>query len=78
MDYVRIPNLSRAYDPEWDTNGLLEKAAEHIKTWIENLGVKGLKIEIVKEEGGTPLIFAEIDRTDDSNGTILMYGHYDK
>ena len=26
MDYVRIPNLSRDYDAEWNTNGLLEKA----------------------------------------------------
>tara|TARA_B110000503_G_scaffold123286_1_gene188747 strand:+ start:53 stop:163 length:111 start_codon:yes stop_codon:yes gene_type:complete len=36
MDYVRIPNLSRHYDPEWNTNGLLEKAAHFIKDWIES------------------------------------------
>jgi hypothetical protein len=33
-DYIRIPNLSRFYDPEWNTNGLLEKAAHHILNWI--------------------------------------------
>lgn len=27
MDFVRIPNLSRDYDSEWNKNGLLEKAA---------------------------------------------------
>ena len=27
MDYIRIPNLSKAYDPEWATNGLNEKTA---------------------------------------------------
>lgn len=25
-----------------------------------------------------PLIFIEIDRTDDGDDTILFYGHYDK
>lgn len=24
FDYIKIKNLSRAYDPEWATNGLLE------------------------------------------------------
>jgi len=27
MEYIKIPNLSRAFDPEWQSNGLLEKAA---------------------------------------------------
>ena len=27
MEYIKIPNLSRNFDPEWATNGLLEKAA---------------------------------------------------
>lgn len=22
-EYIKIPNLSRSYDPDWDTNGLL-------------------------------------------------------
>ena len=43
-EYVAIPNLSRLYDPEWATNGLLEKAANHIKGWVEGLKIKGLKI----------------------------------
>lgn len=34
MDYIRIDNLSRTYDAEWDTNGKLEKAAHHIKDWV--------------------------------------------
>jgi hypothetical protein len=42
-EFIKIPNLSRAFDPEWATNGLLEKAAEHIKSWVEALGIKGLK-----------------------------------
>lgn len=26
-DFIRVPNLSPQFDPEWKTNGLLEKAA---------------------------------------------------
>ena len=26
-EYITIPNLSRSFDSEWATNGLLEKAA---------------------------------------------------
>lgn len=78
MDYVRIPNLSKAFDPEWETNGLLDQAAEHIKDWILAQKVKGLTVEIIKDQGAAPLIYAEIERTDSGNGNILLYGHYDK
>jgi len=35
--------LSRNFDENWATNGLLEKAAEFIKAWVEGLQIKGLK-----------------------------------
>lgn len=38
-DYIRIPNLSRSYDPEWNTNGNLLKAAHHIKNWVQGLNI---------------------------------------
>lgn len=49
MEYIKIPNLSRVFDTEWNTNGRLEQAAEHIKAWILGLNIKGLKTEIIKE-----------------------------
>lgn len=57
QDYIRIPNLSRNFDKEWATNGLLEKAAEHIKSWVENQGVKGLTTEIIKYDNLSPIIY---------------------
>ncbi|KRW98085.1 hypothetical protein PPERSA_02972 [Pseudocohnilembus persalinus] len=78
LDYVRIPNLSQMFDPEWNTNGLLDKAAEHIKNWIIKQGIKGTKVEILREDQKAPLIFVEIDRTDSGDDTVLFYGHYDK
>jgi acetylornithine deacetylase/succinyl-diaminopimelate desuccinylase-like protein len=35
MDFVRIPNLSPGFDPEWDTNGHQEAAAKHLIEWAE-------------------------------------------
>lgn len=49
VEYIKIPNLSRVFDPEWATNGLLEKAAGHIKEWVEGLGLVGLTTEIIKD-----------------------------
>ena len=56
-EFIKIPNLSRAFDPEWETNGLLFKAAEHIKSWVEGLNIKGLTSEIITLEGKSPIVF---------------------
>jgi acetylornithine deacetylase/succinyl-diaminopimelate desuccinylase-like protein len=76
VEYIKIPNLSRAFDPLWETNGLLDKAAEHIKTWVEALNIKGLKTEIIKEKGLSPIIYTEI--AGDLDVTVFYYGHFDK
>lgn len=39
MQYIKIPNLSRTFDPEWNTNGRLLEAAKHIKSWVESLKI---------------------------------------
>ena len=77
FDFVKIPNLSRLYDEGWATNGNLEKAAEHIKAWVESMKIAGLKSEIIKHEGYSPLIYTEI-AGDIPDRTILFYGHFDK
>lgn len=76
MEYIKIPNLSRTFDSEWNSNQRLEKAAEHVKKWVEELGIKGLTSEIVQDEGYSPLIFTEVKG--DIDETIFFYGHYDK
>eukprot|EP01017_Pseudomicrothorax_dubius_P038257 TRINITY_DN5704_c0_g1_i1.p1 TRINITY_DN5704_c0_g1~~TRINITY_DN5704_c0_g1_i1.p1 ORF type:complete len:484 (+),score=120.17 TRINITY_DN5704_c0_g1_i1:1396-2847(+) len=77
-DYIRIPNLSRDFDPEFLSNGLLDKAADFLLQWANNAGIKGLTAEKVVIENQPPLLFIEVAGTDPSLGTILFYGHYDK
>ena len=76
-EYIKIDNLSPNYDPEWQTNGKLEKAGNHLLNWAKSQGVKGLKGELIEEKGRTPLIFLEIE-PQGSNKNILLYGHFDK
>jgi acetylornithine deacetylase/succinyl-diaminopimelate desuccinylase-like protein len=81
QDFVRIPNLSVAYDPAWATNGLLEKVCDHVQTWVEAQGVKGLTVETLKDPGLSPFMIIEIPGTEGSTKaatTFVMYGHLDK
>ena len=76
-DFVRIDNLSPDFDPEWETNGKAEKAGNHLVDWALKQGVKGLKAELIKEKGRTPLVFIEVEKNG-SDKTVLLYGHFDK
>ena len=79
QDYIRIDNLSPEFDPDWKTNGKLEKAAQHIIDWALKQGIKGLKAEILKEENRTPMVYITIPATsEDIKKTILLYAHFDK
>ena len=78
-DYIKIDNLSPEYDPEWKTNGKLEKAAQHIIDWASKQNIKGLKAQILKEENRSPMVYIQIPATsDDIKKTILLYAHFDK
>lgn len=77
-EFVKIDNLSKSYDPEWNTNGKLEKACQHLLNWSLAQGVKGMKGEMYKEEGRSPMLVLEIEPNSDSKKNILLYGHFDK
>jgi acetylornithine deacetylase/succinyl-diaminopimelate desuccinylase-like protein len=80
-DYVRIPNKSPAFDPEWKARGHMDRAVELIASWCRTRKLAGVKLEVVrlKDEAGrdrTPVIFIEVPgQTAD---TVLLYGHLDK
>jgi len=76
-DYIRIPNKSPAFDPDWEANGHMARAVNLLRQWAERSGVVGLSCEIVTLPGRTPLLFAEVPGTE-AAGTVLLYGHYDK
>ena len=79
MDFIRIPNLSPAYDYNWNTNGLLLKAANLIISYAKSLDIKNSNINLIQDKGRTPLIFIDISATrENDTRTILLYAHFDK
>ncbi|KAH0787643.1 peptidase M20 [Histomonas meleagridis] len=77
-DFIRVPNLSPDYDKDFLTNGLIMKAVETVKTFLESQGIDGLKTTVFAEEGHEPLLLAEIPGTCPTAKPILAYGHLDK
>jgi acetylornithine deacetylase/succinyl-diaminopimelate desuccinylase-like protein len=77
-DYIRIPNKSPAFDPDWEAHGYMEQAVGMFAAWAEKKlkQFPGASLEVVRLKTRTPLIFIEIPGT--VPGTILMYGHLDK
>jgi acetylornithine deacetylase/succinyl-diaminopimelate desuccinylase-like protein len=75
-DYVRIPNKSPGFDPDWAKHGYMDQAAELMAEWCRKQPIKGMQVDIVRLEGRTPLLFIEIDGHNDD--TVLLYGHLDK
>lgn len=74
--YIRIPNQSPLFDPDWKRNGYMNQAVALARSWVESQNVRGLTIDVHEIEGRTPVIFMEIEG--DASGTVLMYGHLDK
>ncbi len=78
-DYIGVPAKSPMFDPDWAQHGLLDRVARDAAAWVESRKVAGLKLELVRLEGRTPVILFEIPATrPDSSGTVLLYGHLDK
>ncbi|HTH75717.1 MAG TPA: M20/M25/M40 family metallo-hydrolase, partial [Trinickia sp.] len=78
-DYIAIPAKSPAFDPDWEKHGYLERVVADAATWAQAQQVTGLKLEIVRLPGRTPVIFFEAPATRaGSTDTVVLYGHLDK
>ncbi|MCG6876192.1 MAG: M20 family metallopeptidase [Betaproteobacteria bacterium] len=75
-EYVRIPAKSPHFDRDWEANGHIEAVVRQAETWCRAQPVAGMKLEIVRLPGRTPLLFFEIPGT--GHRTVLLYGHLDK
>ncbi|NIM69394.1 MAG: M20/M25/M40 family metallo-hydrolase [Xanthomonadales bacterium] len=79
VEYIRIPNKSPHFDPDWESNGYMEDAVQQIFAWCRAQPIPDMTAEIVRLPGRTPLIFMEIPASEgDGEDTILLYGHLDK
>src|SRR5579885_1692813 len=74
--YVRIPNKSSMFDREWEANGHMEAAVQLMAQWCRAQPVPGMRVEIRRLPGRTPLLFVDIHG--ELPGSALLYGHLDK
>lgn len=75
-EYIRIPNKSPAFDADWAQHGYMDQAVALLEGWARSQPVAGMKVEVVRLSGRTPLIYIEVPgRSDDC---VLLYGHLDK
>ena len=75
-EYIKIPNKSPHFDPDWEANGYMEQAVQMLEAWAKEQPIHGMQVEIVRIEGRTPLLFIDIPGASDD--VVLLYGHYDK
>jgi len=78
-DYIAVPAKSPMFDAQWAEHGLLDRVVRDAAAWVEGRKVAGLKLEVLRIEGRTPVIFFDIPATKaGSSDTVLLYGHLDK
>ncbi len=83
-DYIAIPAKSPMFDPQWAQHGHIDTVVRQAAAWVQAQKVEGLKLEVIRLDGRTPVIFFEVPASRGEAGaagsaqTVLMYGHLDK
>jgi acetylornithine deacetylase/succinyl-diaminopimelate desuccinylase-like protein len=75
-EYIKIPNKSPTFDPDWEKHGHMQRAVQMLEAWVRKQPIKGMQAEVVRIEGRTPVLFIDIPGASDE--VVLLYGHYDK
>jgi acetylornithine deacetylase/succinyl-diaminopimelate desuccinylase-like protein len=79
IDYIRIPNKSPSFDPEWRANGHMERAVALLADWARRELPPDARLDVPRLGERTPVIFIEIPgRGARGDDTVLLYGHLDK
>ena len=76
IDYIRIPNKSPAFDPDWKANGHMDDAVALIANWCRANALDDMVLEVIQLEGRTPLIYIDVPGV--GQDCVVLYGHLDK
>ena len=76
IDYIRIPNKSPAFDPDWKKNGYMDEAVTLISDWCRANAIDDMALEVIQLEGRTPLIYIDVPGVGED--CVVLYGHLDK
>jgi acetylornithine deacetylase/succinyl-diaminopimelate desuccinylase-like protein len=78
VEYIKIPNKSPSFDPDWAAHGYMDEAVALFEHWARAKlpCFPGATLEVVRLPGRTPIIL--IDVPGEGKDTVLLYGHLDK
>ena len=77
--YIEVPAKSPMFDADWSKNGYVDRVVRDAAAWVEGKKLHGLKLEVIRLEGRTPVILFEVPATKTGSAdTVLLYGHLDK
>jgi len=78
VEYIKIPNKSPSFDPDWAAHGYMDQAVALFEHWARAklASLPGATLEVVRLPGRTPVIL--IDVPGEGKDTVLLYGHLDK
>lgn len=79
-EFIRIPNLSPAFDAQWREHGHMDAAVRLVRDWCASRALTGTTVTVHQLPARTPVVLVDIPpagagRDDD---TIVFYGHLDK
>jgi acetylornithine deacetylase/succinyl-diaminopimelate desuccinylase-like protein len=77
IEYIRIPNKSPLFDPDWKANGHMDRAVGLAEEWCREQSIPGMTVQVVRLGERTPLLFIEVPGATRED-TVLLYGHLDK
>ena len=75
-EYIRIPAKSPHFDPAWEAHGHIDRAVRLAEDWARAQPIDGLRVEVIRLPGRTPLLLFEAPGPADR--TVVLYGHLDK
>jgi acetylornithine deacetylase/succinyl-diaminopimelate desuccinylase-like protein len=82
IEYIRIPNKSPAFDPDWAAHGYMDEAVALFERWARAKlpALPGATLEIIRLPGRTPVILVDVPASGPATegDTVLLYGHLDK
>ena len=76
QEYIRIPNESPLFDPEWQAHGHMDQAVSLVTDWIRRQGIHEYTLDILQDGPRTPVLVLDFPGT--RAETVLIYGHLDK
>jgi acetylornithine deacetylase/succinyl-diaminopimelate desuccinylase-like protein len=79
-DFIRIPNVSVAFDPGWAEAGHMARAVTLVADWLRARPIDGATVEVQEIPGRTPVVLVDVPAYGVSGDgpAVLLYGHLDK